>query len=314
MDYGEVLERAWRITWRFKGLWVLGVLAGCRGGSGGGGGGGTNYSESVGSEPGAAEFTQLEQFIESIDPVLIVAAVAAVIGLILLLTLVLLLLGVFGQAGLIYGADRADRGEAVSLAAAASGGLDSFWRLLGLELLLLAAGLLIGFSVVFVLALFVIFTLGLGLLLLLPFLCIGLPLFMLLGVALQIYLQFVRTGIVVDSLPLTDALKSAWMLVRAHLAPAAIMGFILILGGLVVNLIISVPFFLVLIPLIGGVAIGTDTALGIGIGAAALCCLAYLPVMLLLNGVLQTYLQSAWTLTYRRLTGREGEDLVPASA
>ena len=37
---------------------------------------------------------------------------------------------------------------------------------------------------------------------------------------------------------------------------------------------------------------------------AALCFVAYLPVLILLNGVLRAYIESAWTLTYLRLTGK----------
>lgn len=316
MNYGEVLERAWRITWRFKGLWVLGILAGCSNGSGGSGGGGgsSNYSQSFGNGNGPApeQFSQLEQFFETIDPAVMVAVAVALVLFILLLWAISLLIGVFGQAGLIHGADQADRGQAVTLAMAATGGLDAFWRLLGLELILLAIriGLVVGVATVVLV--FLVFTLGIGALLLIPLICILTPVLLLLGLALGIYLQFVRAAIVVDSLSITQALKEAWALVRSHVTPSAVMGLILVLGGWVVSLILSVPFFLVLIPLIGGVAFGTETALGIGIGLAALCCLAYLPVMLLLNGVLQTYIQTAWTLTYRRLTDRGGQELASA--
>jgi hypothetical protein len=35
-----------------------------------------------------------------------------------------------------------------------------------------------------------------------------------------------------------------------------------------------------------------------------LCFLAYLPFWLVLNGILTAYIESAWTLTYMRLTRR----------
>ena len=46
-NFGEILTRAWQITWKYKVLWVFGILAGCTSGGGGGGGGGggnTGYS------------------------------------------------------------------------------------------------------------------------------------------------------------------------------------------------------------------------------------------------------------------------------
>ena len=37
-NFGEVLTRAWQITWKYKVLWIFGILAGCTNGGGGGGG------------------------------------------------------------------------------------------------------------------------------------------------------------------------------------------------------------------------------------------------------------------------------------
>ena len=39
-NFGEILTRAWQITWKYKVLWIFGILAGCTNGGGGGGGGG----------------------------------------------------------------------------------------------------------------------------------------------------------------------------------------------------------------------------------------------------------------------------------
>jgi len=48
-NFGEVLTRAWQITWKYKVLWIFGILAGCtNGGGGGGGGGGGNSGYSTG--------------------------------------------------------------------------------------------------------------------------------------------------------------------------------------------------------------------------------------------------------------------------
>jgi len=57
MDLGEVLGRTWQITWKNKGLWLLGVLAGC---SGAGGRAGSRIE--IKTEGG--EFPQVERFFE----------------------------------------------------------------------------------------------------------------------------------------------------------------------------------------------------------------------------------------------------------
>jgi len=44
-NFGDVLTRAWQITWKYKVLWIFGILAGCtNGGGGSGGGGNSGYS------------------------------------------------------------------------------------------------------------------------------------------------------------------------------------------------------------------------------------------------------------------------------
>ena len=42
MDYGDIIKRSWRITWRYKALWVLGIFAGVSGCQAGGGSGGNS--------------------------------------------------------------------------------------------------------------------------------------------------------------------------------------------------------------------------------------------------------------------------------
>jgi hypothetical protein len=74
MDYGWVLKRAWEITWKFKGLWVLGILASCSSGGGGGGGGGgssgSGYQFSGESDP---RIVQFQRWIESIPETIAIA-------------------------------------------------------------------------------------------------------------------------------------------------------------------------------------------------------------------------------------------------
>jgi hypothetical protein len=41
-----------------------------------------------------------------------------------------------------------------------------------------------------------------------------------------------------------------------------------------------------------------------GMLVSGLCFLGFLPILLLVNAVLQTFVAGAWTLTYRRLTGK----------
>src|SRR6185436_16350315 len=71
--------------------------------------------------------------------------------------------------------------------------------------------------------------------------------------------------------------------------------------GIVVGIIIALPVFLIVFPAAAGFALGngqTSTPIYLGV----ICFCLYLPVLLLLNGILVAYTESAWTLTYMRLT------------
>jgi hypothetical protein len=70
-------------------------------------------------------------------------------------------------------------------------------------------------------------------------------------------------------------------------------------------MIVALPLVLVVVPAIIGAAAGTDQALSGGLLTAGLCFLAYLPVLLVLSGILRAYIDTAWTLTYMRLTNKQ---------
>ena len=73
MDFGKILTRAWEIIWKFKVLWIFGILASCGQGtsSGGGGGGNTGFQFSgkdVNLHPEVNRyFSQIERFFDNID-------------------------------------------------------------------------------------------------------------------------------------------------------------------------------------------------------------------------------------------------------
>ena len=305
MDYGEVLKRTWEITWKYKGLWVLGILAACgNGGGGGGGGGGGQASSGIrGDSLGPGELSGIERFFSNIpEETLIILAVALVV-LILVLALVALVLGVIGQGGLIAGFNQADQGADVSLAEALGMGTHFFWRLLGIRLLLFAAALI----VVILFAIFAVVTLGIGVLCLIPLLCILVPLMILVGV----YVTLTTVALVVENLGIFDAFRRAWEVARANIGPLLVMAFILILGSAIIGLLLAAPFILILIPVGTAFVLGTERAMSSGLIVGGICLVLYIPVLILLNGVLQTYFFGAWTLTFRRLTGRAG--LVPVA-
>ncbi len=290
MDYAEVLKKTWDITWRYKGLWVLGILASC--GRGGGGGGGSNI---VSTDNG-----ELPSFIQEIPEEVLIPIVLGVVLIALLLALVFAVLGLMGQAGLIAGFNRVDSGSDATFGEAFRDGLSYFWRLLGLQILILVATF--GLVILGILAAIPlgIITLGIGLLCLIPLVIIF-------AIAATIYLNLTRIALVVEDLDVFTALRRAWEVLRENLTPTVVMGLILLFGSFLAGLLIAAPLIAILIPIMTAILAGGEEALLAGIGFGALCFVVYLPILILLNGILSSYITGAWTLTYRRLTGKAGE-------
>lgn len=298
MDIGYVLSRAWQIIWKNKVLWVFGILAGCANGGGGGGGGGNVSNTFQRDFPGGQPF---ERMFENIPDYQIWGLIAIVILVILVLVVLAIFLGTIGRIGLIRGTQQAE-GGATSLVFGElfSGSMPYFWRVFGLSLLV---GLVILVAVgLFVLLAFTgtVATLGLGLVCLIPLICILVPVMWFISVIVE----QASIAIVLENLGIMDGLKRGWEVVRANLGTMVIMALILLLGvGGIGGLIIALPILIIVVPAIIGGVVGTDQAIGGGLLLAGICFITYLPVLLVLNGILRSYIGSAWTLTFMRLTG-----------
>jgi len=319
LDFGAILSRAWKITWENKVLWIFGLLAamgnGAAGGGGGagggdGGGGGRDFG------PGGLELPPpVRRFVESPDPQ-IIAIVIGVICVLVLIALVLFVLSIIGRGGLIGGVRLVDDNGRVTFGEAWRVGLRNFWRVF-------LIGLIVGVVVI-----------GLVLILLVPgiffsitiigLLC-GLPLifaFVVAAIVLGIVAYFAQIAAVVEDLSVTAALGRAWEVIRANLGDIIILGIVLIVAQAVIGVVIALPVIVTLIPIvfavIGFINESQNMAVG-GLIVAGLCFVAYLPVLIVLGGVLETWITSAWTLAYRQFIrpmaapGAQSAPLAPAA-
>jgi len=309
MDFGDVLKRSWDITWKNKALWLLGILASC---SGGGGGGGSGGGQAGGGFRGysfeSGEFPELERWLERIPPETITAIVLALGCLALLVALLAIVLGALGQAGLIAGFDLADAGHPITLSEAFRRGLKNFWKILAIQFIVGVLVLLVGATVALGGGLFAVGTLGLGLICLLPLVCLMVPVMFLVGV----YVMLAQVAVVVEDLGLLDAFRRGWEIFRAHLGSVIVMALILILGGGLVGLILALPLLLIAVPAVFGLLLGGEGQISTGVLVSGLCFVGLLPLLILLNGILQTFVTGAWTLTFRRLAASPKEPAPPA--
>ncbi len=298
---GEVLTRAGQIVWKFKVLWLFGILASCGtgGGSGGGGGGGSgsDFDFGNGDVPPQlrALFRSLEQFGAWLENNLWVIAVAFL--LLCIIWIVIIFLSTIGQIGVIKGAQLADDGaETLGFGQVWRASLPYFWRVLGLTL---AVGLL-AFVLVLVMLLPLIalsvVTMGIGMLCIIPFLCLFIPLMWVLGVIIN----QATVAIVTEDRGILDSVQRSWAVVRSNVGQYLLMALVLFIGGAIVGLVISLPVILIVVPAIFSLAFSQGQNFT-GLMIAGLCLVLYLPVALVLQGVLITYVNTAWTLTFRRL-------------
>jgi hypothetical protein len=133
-------------------------------------------------------------------------------------------------------------------------------------------------------------------------LCLLIPV----AIVFAVYIQLSQLAIVVEDIDIFAGFRKGWEVIKSDPGAIIVMALILVLGGAIVGLLLALPFIALIIPVIAGLGIGTDASMGVGIGLAALGFLIYLPVLIVLSGIMQTYIQGAWTVTYRRLTGRTG--------
>ncbi len=290
MDFGEVLSKAWQIIWKHKVLWIFGILASCGGGSSGASNSGWRNS----AEQNGWNYQPMINNIPEWQ-------IALIVGIILIVILVLVVLAVFlstvGRIGMIRGTVQADRGaDRLSFGELFSGSLTYFWRVFGLNLIVGLAFALAVIIVVVPLAISII-----GWICLIPLICLLIPI----GWFVSLLTEQANIAIVSENLSITDGIKRGYEVFRANIGPLIVMSLILGLGvSLVGGLIIGLPIALIVGPAVIGVISGNETALGGGLLVTGLCLVAYLPVLIVANGILQSYIRSAWALTYLRLTGK----------
>jgi hypothetical protein len=289
-NFGEVLSRAWQIVWKNKVLWIFGIFAGCSrggGGSGGGGGGGG------GTAPGNQPFPELERNMEQLgrwiseNPWII----AVFILFILLLVVISVFLGTIGRIGLIRGTYQAERGDQqLVFGELFSGSMPYFWRVFGLSLLIV----LIAMVIFIPLALFGVITAGIGFLCLLPLICLLIPAMW----ALSVVIEQANAAIVIENLGIGDGVRKGWEVVRSNPGPMVVLALIIFIGSGVIGFLFALPIIAAVLPLVFGAASNSSGALWTGVACIAL----YVPILLVLNGLLTAYMQSVWALTYMRLT------------
>jgi hypothetical protein len=304
MNIGEILSKAWQIIWKHKVLWIFGILAGCANGGGGGGSGNLRMGQDQ-MPPEMQRFA--DQFAQIPEWQLIVIGLVVIIVLLLLFVLAIFL-STMGRIGLIRGASQVDQGETrLQFGSLFSSSMPYFWRVFGLNLLVGLAAFVLALLVALIAVLGTVFTLGLGLFCIIPLLCLLVPVGWLVG----IIIEQATISIVLENKGIMDALRRGWEVFRANVGNLLLVWLILGVISLVLGFVLSLPIIVIAAPAMIAFIAGNQADMT-PLLLAGLCLAGYIPVMLVLNGILAAFVQTSWTLTFMRLTTAKAlEPVVP---
>jgi len=311
VDYFGILKRAWELTWKYKALWVLGFFAASGGGSSAPGGGSRyefNAENGFQGMPFASEFQRVADWFEANAAVVIaVAAFAALFGL------VYFVLSIAARGGLVHSVNEAEQGRPVALRDGWSVGFRHWGRtfMIGfvafLPLLLVVVALIAAIVPVFVVTSVstgaISGTESFG-----PeglaaaggtLLCCGLPLFILLmavlGVVLSIVVELaIRYGVLYD-MTFGKALSQGWKDVWAKRG-AVVMWLVMLLPAVAYGIVVGGILLGALLP---AVFVLREGSLAPAIMLAGVVML----VLLVPGAIYGTFVSSAWTVFFRRMTG-----------
>lgn len=310
MDFGDIIKRSWRITWRYKALWVLGLFAGLSGcqpsGGGNGGGGGSSGNNSFGSSElgnfSSSALRSAEEFFLRAVPIIIA------VGLLLFaLGLLWSIASIAARAALVVGADEADRGTPRRLGELWSHGFHHFWQVVGLGILLklpvIAAALLV--AVLAVVPIIGAVSAGgdfnpASLAPLCGVLVVGLPVLVIGGVILDIMYLLGLRYMVLGGQGVVESARNGWRFFRARFKDTALMYVINGALNLAGSFVLAIPFVVLgiamILPVIGAVSSGDWRVL---VAPVAAFVALVMVISYFYTGVWGTFTSALWTLFFR---------------
>jgi len=308
-NFGEVLTRAWQIIWKHRVLWIFGILASCGQGRGGSSSGGNGGSNGNGFNPNMSpRMLEFSNWMESH----VMQFVIILFAFICIVWIIALILSSIGKAGLIRGASQVESGvESLIFGQLFGESTPYLWRIAGLSLILTLPVFLLAVVIAAAVIMGVVASAGgnsaVGVLGIIPVmlacLCILIPVMFVAG---MIFRQAER-AIVLEDLGVMPAISRGWEIFRANLGTIILMAIILAVIGFAIGLIVAIPIIIIVFPtLLAFFVSGAQSASPLIFMGVCICL--YLPVALVLQGIATSYTETAWTLTYLRLTGKPAAD------
>lgn len=319
MDYGEIITRAWNITWNNKFLWVLGFFAALT---------------SVGSNSNSfqnsfkeSDFAQNPEMLATMG-----VMITALMCVLLIIGIIMWLLSIVARGGLIDGVNRIDDGETITLGEAFSAGTSAIWRLIGVYFLaylpMIIAGIVIavlafmaiGGAIGSAMAMETIAqnpeeiaatiagSMGLLVICMCVLICALIPV----SIVLTFIAEFAARATVIQKMRITESLSQGWHLFKANLGPVLLLWLLMFVISLVVSFalgIVMLPLSLVVFaPMITSLfRDGTMGGMSIAWTIGGSLCLGVFGAALM--SVVQTWTSAVWTLAYKEFTGKDPDNV-----
>ena len=320
MKYGQVLQRAARITWDYKSLWPFGIALALFGGGAASGSNGSGFRYTLGRN----DWGSMQRWVAR-DWGQIAAAITAVFAVIGIFVLILAIVGIIVRntsvGALIGMAEEAERAGDVSFQTGLRRGWKNLLPLFLSGLVIGMAGAVAAFLLLIVLAAItalaaipavLMFRAGQGWNVVgiiwsvvagLPLLAVIILAAVVFGGAFTVVREYTWRSIVLGETGVLDAISKGMQTARAHWKESVWMWIVLGLIQMALGLVLT-PLFLA----IGGGTLIPALALGRATESAALPLLIAVPmtilgvlIMLAIGGIYAAFQSVTWTLVYHEL-------------
>ncbi len=299
MDFGNVLSRAWQITWRWKALWILGFLA--------------SLGQGVGSSTGSyrLDASDLGRWTITEPSPGVIGLIVGIGCLAILIGIAVWVISVMARGGLIAGVQQVEDQGGTSFLQAWRVGRDRFWTLFGIGVLTtlpMIFFVLLGFAALGL----TIFSAvrgfsfseaqgGMGVaasVLCGAVFCCGA---VIVGTILDLIRKYAERAAILEGRGWTDAFGRGWQVLKENIGPTLVLWLIFLAVGIVIGGIIFGAVVALAIPFIS-VASNLDPSPWLvlpicGSGLVAIIAGA------LIGSVVETFTSATWTLAYREMTG-----------
>lgn len=288
MDYGMILGKSWKIFWKHKVLWLLGIIP--------------YLVSALAMIPSYLNSYFIYQ--DDLPAVFHQGWLWYVLYAIVLVSMLGYgVLMVWGKAANSVGVLQAEKGqERLSLKELVKQGGRYFWKVLGLYSLFLGAMLVVYMVFFGFMFLAMIATFGAGMLCIFPFIILLIPV---IGVG-YLLAEISNAAIFIEELDVIAALTRGWEVLKKHFWRLVLMGLILYVGSYAISMIISLPLFAVMMgPMLYPMMTNDIEALFASMpsimSSMTVGMMIVLPITTIFTGILYTYVRSVWMLTYLSL-------------